>query len=239
MSLPKRARARLAELVERYALTPAAGERLGILLEELAGDEHAPTTVREAHRAVDVHVADALAALELPAVREARVIADLGAGAGVPGLVLAAVRTDARVVLIETVGRKCAFIDRAAAAMGLDNAEVVPARAEAWAAGLGACDVVTARALAPLPILVEYAAPLLRLDGALVAWKGEPDAAERADGEHAARLLGLSPAAVHPVEPWPGADRHSLYVYLKLRSTPNGYPRRPGFARKRPLRAST
>jgi 16S rRNA (guanine527-N7)-methyltransferase len=239
MSLSKAVRARVAELVERYDLTPAAAERLLIFLEELADDEHAPTTVREPRRAVDVHVADALAGLEVPELRAASTIADLGAGAGVPGLVLAAARPDARVVLVEAVGRKCAFIDRVAAAMALDNVEVVPARAEAWADGLDACDVVTTRALAALPVLLEYAAPLLRLGGALVAWKGAPDEAERADGEHAARVLGLSPAAVRPIEPWPGADRHSLYVYLKVRSTPNTYPRRPGIARKRPLRAST
>lgn len=227
---------RLAELAERYGLTPAAGDRLAILLEQLA-DEQAPTTVREPGRAIDTHIADALTGLEIEQLRDARTIADLGAGAGIPGLVLAAVLQGARVVLVESVGKKAAFIDRAAAAMGLDNAEVVTARAEAWEQGIGSCDAVTARALAPLPILVEYAAPLLRLGGALVAWKGDPDIPERDDGEHAARVLGMSAAMRHDVAPRPGADRRSLYVYVKLRDTPQGYPRRAGMARKRPLRA--
>jgi 16S rRNA (guanine527-N7)-methyltransferase len=239
VSLPAPVRARLAGLAERHGLSPASTERLGIFLEELADDEHAPTTVRDPARAVDVHVADSLAALDVEQLRSASRIADLGAGAGVPGLILAAALPEARVTLVESVGRKCAFMDRVAAAMGLDNADVLPARAETWAEGLDACDAVTARALAPLPVLVEYAAPLLQLGGALVAWKGTPEPAEEADGEAAARMLGMEFAERWAIEPFEGAERHSLYVYVKVRSTPNGYPRRAGIARKRPLRAST
>jgi 16S rRNA (guanine527-N7)-methyltransferase len=123
--------------------------------------------------------------------------------------------------------------------MGLANAEVVHARAEEWPAGLDANDLVTARALASLNVLVEYASPLLAEGGALVAWKGRRDPVEEADGAAAAAQLAMEPAAVTRVQPFPEArDRH-LYLYLKVGSTPNGYPRRPGMASKRPLRAST
>jgi 16S rRNA (guanine527-N7)-methyltransferase len=123
--------------------------------------------------------------------------------------------------------------------MGLTNAETVPSRAEAWSVGIGRCDLVTARAVAPLPVLVEYAAPLLVAGGALVAWKGRRDATEEADGEAAAAATGLVLAHVCPVRPWEGAEHLHLHVYLKVGSTPNSYPRRPGIACKRPLRAST
>ena len=123
--------------------------------------------------------------------------------------------------------------------MGVGNVEVVSARAETWTAGREACELVTARAVAPLPVLVEYAAPLLTLGGALVAWKGAPDAGEEADGAAAGRILGLQEAERHVVPPREGADHRHLYLYLKVRETPNGYPRRPGIARKRPLQAST
>lgn len=229
---------RLDELGAAYDLSAAGRERIGILLEQLV-DEHAPTTIREPSRAVDVHIADALTGLEVPQLREAATIADLGSGAGIPGLVLAAALPRAHVVLVESVGKKAAYIDRVAAAMGLDNVEVVSSRAESWREGIGRCDAVTARALAALPVLVEYAAPLLRLGGTLIAWKAEPEAAEREDGEHAARMLGMSPASRLRLEPQPGADRRSLYIYAKLRETPETYPRRPGIARKRPLRASS
>jgi 16S rRNA (guanine527-N7)-methyltransferase len=214
----------------------AAIERLLDLLE---GDETAPTAVRDRAQARDVHVADSLSGLELPEVRNARRIADLGAGAGFPGLVLAAALPDARVALVESVGRKCAWLERAVDVMGLSNAQVVRARAEEWAGGLGANDLVTARALASLNVLVEYASPLLVEGGALVAWKGRRDAVEEADGAAAAAQLAMKPGAVTGVRPFPEArDRH-LYLYLKVGSTPNGYPRRSGMARKRPLRAST
>jgi len=228
--------ARLDDLASRFGLSPVARAQLGILL-ELLEDEQAPTTVHEPGRAVEAHIADALTGLEVEQVRTARTIADLGAGAGIPGLVLAAALPEAHVSLVESVGKKAAYIDRVAAAMGLDNAEVVASRAESWREGIGRCDVVTARAVAALPILVEYAAPLLSAGGALVAWKSQPDPAEHEDGEHAARILGMSPARPTPIAPQPGADRRSLYVYVKLRETPGIYPRRPGIARKRPLRA--
>lgn len=232
---------RLAELAERFDLPGSGRAALARLLELLAADDRAPTPIRSPDRAVDAHVADGLSGLLVPELAGASAarVADLGAGAGVPGLVLAAARPLLRVVAVESLGRKCAFLERAIAAMGLDNATVACTRAEAWAAGRDACDVVTARALAPLPVLVEYAAPLLREGGVLVAWKGAPDAGEVADGAHAAGVLGLAPRSPVAVPPFPGADERALYVYVKVRSLPNGYPRRPGMARKRPLRAST
>ena len=230
---------RLEQLAERHGLPPAAVGALRRLLDLLHADPTAPTTVRDPAAAVDAHVADALVALELDRVRGAQRIADLGAGAGFPGLVLAAALPDAAVALVEANGRKCAFLARAAEAMGLGNAEIVHARAESWPAGIASRDVVTARAVAPLAVLVEYAAPLLRPDGALVAWKGRRDADEERDGAAAAGATGLELAEVRPVRPWNGAEHLHLHVYVKVASTPNRYPRRPGMASKRPLRAST
>ena len=230
---------RLAELAERYGLRAAAVERLAALLELVAQDDAAPTTVRKPAEAVDVHIADSLSGLELEAVRDAGRIADLGAGAGFPGLVLAAALPEAHVALVESVGKKTAFIERVAEAMGLENVEVVNGRAEAWPAGIGANDVVTARALAPLGALVEYAAPLLRTGGVLVAWKGARDADEEAMAERAAAEIGLDPSETRRVEPWRGVEERHLYVYSKVRETPARFPRRPGMARKRPLGAST
>ncbi|MEA2192709.1 MAG: rRNA (guanine527-N7)-methyltransferase, partial [Solirubrobacteraceae bacterium] len=132
-----------------------------------------------------------------------------------------------------------AFIAAAAGDAGLRNVEVVCARAEEWSEGIGAHDLVTARALAPLTTLLEYAAPLLSLGGVLVAWKAGRDAGEEADGDAAAAGTGLSAAEVRPVRPWDGAEHLHLHAYVKVGSTPNRYPRRPGMASKRPLRAGT
>ena len=183
----------------------------------------------------NVHIADSLVGLEVPAVKEAARIVDLGSGAGPPVLVLAIARPDAEVVLVESVGKKCAWLERTVSALGLENVRVVCARAEELEEE--PFDVVTARALASLPVLCEYAAPLLREGGALVAWKGAVDAREDADGLHAAAVLGLEREEVRSVEPYPGSQRRTLHVFRKVSPTPESYPRRPGMAAKRPLTA--
>jgi 16S rRNA (guanine527-N7)-methyltransferase len=230
---------RIAELADRYGLPASAADRLALLLELVVEEPSSITAVRDPAQGVDVHVADSLVALEVPEVRDARRIADLGSGGGFPGLVLAIAVPDARVALVESVGRKVAFLRGAIERLELANAEAVQARAEAWPEGIGAHDLVTARALAPLAVLVEYAAPLLAIGGSLVAWKGARDHAEEADGHAAAAALGMGQLQMRPVTPFEGArDRH-LYVSSKVSSTPPGYPRRPGMARKRPIRGST
>ncbi len=230
---------RLADLAAHYELVPSAPDALSRLLGLICGDPTAPTTVREPSVAVDVHVADALVALALDPVRSARSIADLGSGAGLPGLVLAAARPDAQIALVESNRRKCEFLERAVERMGLANVEVVCERAESWSQGPGTRDLVTARAVAPLSVLVEYAAPLLSIGGSLVAWKGGRDEREEADGVAAAAATGLELAEIVPVRPWSGAERLHLHLYLKVERTPNRYPRRSGMASKRPLRASS
>jgi 16S rRNA (guanine527-N7)-methyltransferase len=128
-------------------------------------------------------------------------------------------------------------IERLARAAGARNARALPLRAEELAAGDGrdAYDVATARAVAPLAVLVEYAAPLLRDGGMLVAWKGSPDAEEERAGDAAAEIVGLRREDVRNVRPFEETLNLNLYLYSKVRSTPNHFPRRPGAASKRPL----
>jgi 16S rRNA (guanine527-N7)-methyltransferase len=228
---------RLTELAARYGLDERAVATLAALLRHQAVDEHASTTVRDPAAAVDRHLADSLIALDLPPVRAAGQLADLGAGAGWPGLALAAALPQCRVALVESASRRCRYLDRVVAAAGLQNVEVVHARAEQWAGGLGTQDVVTARALAALPVLCEYAAPLLADGGTLVAWKGRLTSAERAAGERAAGELGLSVPEIVSVDPYPGAGEAALVTARKIAPTPERFPRRPGMAVKRPLGA--
>ena len=234
---PQSSAERLVALCEQHQI-PHAVEPLVALLDALA-HEAAPTTVHEPGEAVDVHVADALTALDVEAVPAATRIADLGSGAGVPGLVLAAALPQAHVVLVESAARKGAFIEAAAERMALANAEVVVTRAEEWEGGAESCDVVTARALAPLPVLCEYAAPLLRIGGTLVAWKGQVGRREAEDGAGAAAVLGLDVGEVRRTSPFPASRGHTLHLYSKVGRTPDRFPRRPGIAAKRPLGADS
>jgi 16S rRNA (guanine527-N7)-methyltransferase len=96
-------------------------------------------------------------------------------------------------------------------------------------------DVVTSRALAPQPVVLEYAAPLLRLGGTLVDWRGRRDPPGERAAERAAAVLGLRRVNVREVRPFARATDRHLHVFEKVSETPARFPRRTGVARKRPL----
>jgi 16S rRNA (guanine527-N7)-methyltransferase len=227
----------VAALRERHGLPDGVEPQLTALAELLSSDPGAPTTVRDRTAVLDDHLADSLVALELREVRDALRVADLGSGAGLPGLALAIALPGARVALVESNRRKCEFLERALDACGVTNAMVVRARAEEWIDGRDGCDLVTARALAPLGVVAEYAAPLLVRGGALVAWRGRRDAGDEAAGTRAAEELGLEARPPLPVAPYAGAMHRHLHVLVKVAPTPPRFPRRAGMARKRPLGA--
>jgi 16S rRNA (guanine527-N7)-methyltransferase len=232
----------LDALVARYHLGQAAAAQIERILEALAAEPDPHTTVSEPQAALEVHVADSLSGLEVAELAHAHRIADIGAGAGFPGLVLAVALPQAQVDLVESVGRKRAVMDRLIQAGEVSNARSIATRAEelgsvpaALGGGRDAYDAVTARAVGPLAVLVEYAAPLLREGGVLVAWKGARDADEEAAGAAAARELGMAVEDVLPVRPFESSENRHLHVFRKISPTPPGFPRRPGMARKRPL----
>jgi 16S rRNA (guanine527-N7)-methyltransferase len=110
-------------------------------------------------------------------------------------------------------------------------------RAEEWGAGEAQNDVVVARALAAQPVVLEYAAPLLRLGGTLVDWRGKRDRRDEGAAAQAADELGLQLVEVRRVEPFAAANDRHLHVYVKAGETPARFPRRAGIARKRPIGA--
>jgi 16S rRNA (guanine527-N7)-methyltransferase len=227
--------ARVAALADRYGLPRRAVTQLLAFHRLLVEDPLAPTAIRDPVKAVDDHLADSLVGLEFEPVRGARQLADLGSGAGVPGLPLAIALPEARVALVESASRRSAFLDRAVAASEATNAVVVNTRAESWPEGIAAFDVVTARALAPLPVVVEYAAPLLAVGGVLVAWRGKRNLRDEAAAVRAAAQTGLDPVEIRHMQPFPGAEHRYLHLMSKVTETPLGFPRRPGMALKRPL----
>jgi 16S rRNA (guanine527-N7)-methyltransferase len=217
---------------------PGAEPALDELLRSLA-EPRAPIATSTVPRARDVHIADSLTGLELESIRSAGRIADLGSGAGLPGLVLAATLPDAQVDLIESIERKCAFLRDAIQRMGLANAAIVCRRSEDWAGveGRETYDAVVARSVGSLAALAELASPLLREDGVLVAWKGKRSAQEEAEASRAADRLAMQPMEIRSVQPYPSSrDRH-IHLLRKNGPTPNWLPRRPGMATKRPFGA--
>jgi 16S rRNA (guanine527-N7)-methyltransferase len=217
------------------SLDPRAREALRRVLELLAAERASVSSVVD-DRAWKVHVADSLTGLEVAELPEARRIADVGAGAGFPGLALALALPASQVDLIESIGRKCAFMQRAIDAAEIANATVLNARSEDLASGDGgeSYDIVTARAVGRLSTLSELASPLLKPNGVLIAWKGKRDKEEEAQLDRASESLAMRPEQILDVGAHAGSKHRHLHVIRKSGPTPADLPRRPGIAKKRP-----
>src|SRR6266851_5134036 len=164
----------------------------------------------------------------------ARTLVDVGSGAGLPGIPIKIARPELEVTLIEADQAKAAFLVHACAALGLEHIEVVARRAEE--AGHDprlreAFDVAVARALAPMPVLVELCLPLVRVGGRLLAQKTQAE-----DPAAAARAIQLLGGELFGVESAPSGARlaGTVVVIEKVRPTPARYPRRPGVPGRKP-----
>jgi 16S rRNA (guanine527-N7)-methyltransferase len=165
-------------------------------------------------------------------------IVDVGAGAGFPGLPVKIVWPEAKLTLVESIGKKCTFLEHVARELGLADVTVINARAEEVgqdAAHRERYDLVLARAVADLTVLVEYCLPLAKRDGLVVAQKGDDVEAEVVRAEKALPLLGGVLEKVRRVEVPGTALARSLVVLRKVALTPPKYPRRAGLPSQRPL----
>ncbi len=169
--------------------------------------------------------------------RRLRVV-DIGAGAGFPGLPLKIVRPGWELTLLDAVGKKIAFLEHLVGVLGMKNVKAIHGRAEDLGREPGrraGYDLALARAVADLPVLAEYALPLIRVGGIFVAQKGHDIEDELRRAQAALRQLGGRLDAIIPVS-LPGLDepRH-LVRLMKVAETPAKYPRRAGIPEKRPL----
>jgi len=193
------------------------------------------TAITDPRAAARLHVADSLLCLRAGIPAGASLL-DVGSGAGLPGIPLAIVRHDLDVTLLEAESRKAAFLEVVASELGL-RLSVVCAAAEDAARGplREQFDVTVARAVAPLPALCELTLPFVKVGGLAALLKGPSVRAEMGDGRAAARALGGSDP---DVSEWSlgGGERRVLVVIRKRGSTPDGFPRRAGLPRRRPIK---
>ena len=210
--------------------------QLEAVIAALAGG-YAPSAVQGEREISLRHIHDSLAALEVAALHGGGLIADLGSGAGFPGIPIAVALPRSRVMLLESRAVRCRFLERLVRLARVENATALCMRAESWKEGIGCCDAVLARALAPQPVVLEYAAPLLALGGVLIDWRG-PGAIAAGPSARAAALLGLVRRERVHYRTDSGGLRRYLDVFEKVSPTPARFPRRPGVARKRPLGAA-
>ena len=196
------------------------------------------TAIRDVEGIRVKHFLDSLTCVvalrDLPPTR----LIDVGTGAGFPGIPIKILFPALRLTLLESVGKKAEFCRHVVKTLKLEGVEVVQARAEEagqMPAHREKYDWAVARAVAGLPVLVEYLLPFVRVGGRMLAQKGESGPAEAHAAAPAMRLLGGQLRQLTPVN-LPGVveDRY-LVVIDKIAATPQQYPRRPGLPLKKPL----
>jgi 16S rRNA (guanine527-N7)-methyltransferase len=163
---------------------------------------------------------------------------DVGSGAGFPGVPVKLVCPAAQLTLVEATGKKVSFLEHLIEQLGLQSVTAIKARAEDLGHDLAhreQYDLVLARAVAELPVAIEYMLPFCKVGGWAVAQKGEAGAAEAWAAQKAISLLGGELRRVVPVELPRLPEDRSLIVVKKVSPTPPAYPRRPGIPGKRPL----
>jgi 16S rRNA (guanine527-N7)-methyltransferase len=225
----------------RLDLSPRQIEQLAIYAERLATSAHNLTSARDRDQVDTRHIAESLVLGRLLDARgllpDDTNLLDLGAGGGLPGIPLRIARPRVHLALLESAGKKCRFLEDVVRELALENATVLEGRAETFGhdpAHRGRYDLVVARAVAALPVLIEYGLPFLRIGGQLAAVKGSAALGEIDASPHALSELN---ARLHdaPVLQLPQGQPQTVVLIEKLAVTPDRYPRRPGIPTKRPL----
>ncbi|MHB9144015.1 MAG: 16S rRNA (guanine(527)-N(7))-methyltransferase RsmG [Symbiobacteriia bacterium] len=197
------------------------------------------TAVTEPREVARKHFVDSLSLLRLPVFEvKGAELADVGSGAGFPGLVLAIMRPGLRVTLIDALGKRIAFLEAVITELGLENVKAVHQRAEE--AGHDRrfrerFDLVTARAVAPMAVLAEYCLPLARVGGEFVGMKSRAVDEEIAAAGPALAVLGGEVTMVERFELPGGGEERALVRVGKHRPTPDAYPRRAGVPERNPI----
>ena len=184
------------------------------------------------------HIIDSLTAYDAALFDGARTLIDVGTGAGLPGIPLAVYAPHLTVTLLDSLNKRVRFLTEVTAAMGLPNVRCIHARAEEAARTAehrAAYDIVVSRAVARLPVLLEYTLPFVRVGGTLLALKGRAYAEEQKEARRAAEVLGGGRITARPVH-LPGLDDvRAILTVTKERQTPAAYPRGGGAPPRRPL----
>ncbi|NIM95198.1 MAG: 16S rRNA (guanine(527)-N(7))-methyltransferase RsmG [Anaerolineales bacterium] len=184
------------------------------------------------------HFLDSLTCTLAMDLQEGIRVVDVGTGAGFPGIPIKIMSPQIRLTLVEATRKKAEFCQHVIDTLSLDSVEVVHARAEKVGQDpqfRHQFDWALARAVAPLPVLVEYLLPLLRIGGKALAQKGETAPLEAQEAEEALGILGGHVDRLIPIE-LPGvAETRYLVIINKIAATPAKYPRRAGMPEKRPL----
>lgn len=209
--------AQIDALVGFYALVTDANSRFNL------------TAISDERDFVVKHILDSAAAI--PLIKEGARLLDIGAGAGFPSLPFAVLREDISVTAIDSTAKKMTFLSTSATTLGVKNLNTIAGRAEEQTSLFGTFDIVTARAVASLNILLELAAPMLKIGGVFIAYKS--DANELSTAQNALKMLKLQHISTTSLDIF--GNSRALLSFRKLAPTPPTYPRRYSLIKKSPL----
>lgn len=195
------------------------------------------TAITEPEQVLYKHFYDCILFLKHCPVKEGASLIDVGTGAGFPGMVLKIVRPDIEVTLLDSLNKRLVFLNEVIDALSLSKIKTVHMRAEE--AGKSkehreSYDIATARAVASLPVLLEYCAPLIKKNGVFLGMKGPSVKDEVKISEKAISILGLSKPNII-CETLTGDEQRAFVLFEKISQTPPKYPRKPSDISKQPL----
>ena len=193
------------------------------------------TAIRDPAAAARLHFLDSAALLTVADFSGGKAVADVGSGAGFPGVPLRILRPDIKLTCLDSVGKKMDFVRQSCAELGMEDVQCLWGRAEEQPQLRERFDVVTSRAVAELHLLAELCLPLVKVGGLFLAMKNPDCDEEAARGDFAVRTMGGRIREIRRYD-IPGADAtHAVVVVKKVKQTPPQYPRRWAQIRKKPL----
>ena len=193
------------------------------------------TAITDIDGIISSHFIDSATGASLKEIPENAKCADVGTGAGFPGVVLAIMRQDITVALVDALKKRLVFLDELKEKIGIDNVYTVHSRSEDLgnSAFRESFDCVFSRAVARMNVLCEYDLPLVKTGGYMLAWKGPAATEELEESVNAIKILGGEQAKVYSCNN--NGCEHCIIAVKKVKNTPHKYPRQAGTARKKPL----
>ena len=198
------------------------------------------TAVREEDEFLEKHIVDSLACNDYEEFQRSKLVVDMGTGGGFPGIPLAITNPDKKFILADSLNKRLKVINQVAEELGISNIELVHMRAEDMghnAKYREKIDVCVSRAVASLDILSEWCLPLVKKGGYFIPYKGESAEDELTSADAAIRVLGGNVEKIeNPSQDKNAISGHRLIFIKKYNNTPKRFPRKPGIAKKSPIR---
>ena len=197
------------------------------------------TGIEEEREVYIIHFLDSISAITNNYIKDGMSIIDVGTGAGFPGLPLRICLKNVKLTLLDSLNKRINFLQEVSAKVGIDDIEFIHGRAEDFGKDENyreKYDIATARAVAGLPVLIEFCAPFIKLGGYFVCLKGPNANLELEEAKKAIEIMGLEFVEKIDVK-LPELDlSHNILVFKKIKNTPEKYPRKAGKPSKNPIK---